>query len=81
LALYIMSGFAGHDALLQKLGTFKPGKSCLYIKRLDDVDLKVLTELIARSVEEGAQMGALPLDQPPQVAVDVADAGKLRKRI
>ncbi len=81
LTLYIMSGFAGHDALLEKLGKFKTGKSCLYIKRLDDVDLKVLTELIARSVEEGAQMGALPLDQPPQVAVDVADAGKLRKGI
>ena len=60
LPLYIMSGFAGHDALLEKLGKFKTGKSCLYIKRLDDVDLKVLTELISRAVEKGGQMGALP---------------------
>ena len=51
LTLYIMSGFSQHDDLLAKLGKFKTGKSCLYIKRLADVDLDTLRELIARSVE------------------------------
>lgn len=50
LTLYIMSGFAGHDELMAKLGKYKTGKSCLYIKRLDDVDLKVLKRLIKASV-------------------------------
>lgn len=50
LTVYIMSGFEGHDALMKKLGKHSTGKSCLYIKRLDDVDLEVLEELVARSV-------------------------------
>ena len=50
LTLYIMSGFKGHDALLKKLGKHTTGKSCLYIKRLDDIDLGVLENLIERSV-------------------------------
>jgi hypothetical protein len=50
LTLYIMSGFSGHQALMKKLGKHSTGKSCLYIKRLDDVDLDVLEELIGRSV-------------------------------
>ena len=47
-----MSGFKGHDALLRKLGTHTTGKSCLYIKRLDDIDLGVLENLIERSVRQ-----------------------------
>ena len=50
LTLYIMSGFSGHQALMKKLGKHSTGKSCLYIKRLDDVDLEVLEELITCSV-------------------------------
>ena len=50
LTLYIMSGFAGYDALLAKLGKYKTGKSCLYINTLEDVDLGVLRELIRQSV-------------------------------
>jgi hypothetical protein len=50
LTVYIMSGFSKHDALMKKLGKHTTGKSCLYIKNLDDVDLKVLEELIERSV-------------------------------
>ena len=50
LTLYIMSGFDGHDALMARLGKHTTGKSCLYIKRLSDVDRDVLRELIARSV-------------------------------
>ena len=50
LTLYIMSGFDAYDELLSQLGKHKTGKSCLYIKRLEDVDLDTLRELIAQSV-------------------------------
>jgi len=46
LSLYIMAGFTEYEALLQKLGKHKTGKSCLYIKRLSEINLDVLTELI-----------------------------------
>jgi hypothetical protein len=55
LTLYIMSGFEAYDSLLADLGTYKTGKSCLYIKRLEDVDLETLRELISRSVTHMAQ--------------------------
>jgi hypothetical protein len=45
-----MDGFTGHESLLERLGKHSTGKSCLYIKRLDDVDLDVLEELVRRSV-------------------------------
>ncbi len=50
LTLYIVSGFKNYGALLKKLGKHKIGKSCLYVKRLDDIDMDVLTELIEDSV-------------------------------
>lgn len=49
LTLYIMGGFPRHDALMARLGTYKTGKSCLYIKRLADVDLAVLEDLVRAS--------------------------------
>lgn len=51
LTLYIMSGFDGEPELMERLGKYKTGKSCLYVKRLDDVDREVLRELVARSVQ------------------------------
>ncbi len=50
LTLYIMSGFGRFDELLAQLGTFKTGKSCLYVKSLDDIDESVLRELITSSI-------------------------------
>jgi hypothetical protein len=50
LTLYLMDGFAGRDELLERLGKHKTGKSCLYLKRLSQVDLAVLRELIFQSV-------------------------------
>jgi hypothetical protein len=50
LTLYIMSGFEQYDDLLQALGKHACGKSCLYIKRLDDLDLPTLRELVRQSV-------------------------------
>ena len=50
LTVYIMPGFSSFKKLMEKLGKYKTGKSCLYIKRLSDVDEKVLEILIAESV-------------------------------
>jgi len=51
LTLYIMSGFSKYDELMNKLGKYKTGKSCLYVKKLEDLNLEVLTELIETSVD------------------------------
>lgn len=51
LMLYIMPGFSKYGGLLEKLGRHRLGKSCLYIKRLADIDLEVLRELVTRSVQ------------------------------
>lgn len=51
LTLYIMPGFSKYGELLEKLGRHRSGKSCLYIKRLADIDLEVLRELVTRSVQ------------------------------
>jgi hypothetical protein len=51
LTIYIMSGFSIFAARMQRLGTFKTGKSCLYIKSLADVDRKELRALINDSVK------------------------------
>lgn len=51
LTLYIMSGFKRYDELMHKLGRYKTGKACLYLKSLDDVDIKVLKNLISESVK------------------------------
>jgi hypothetical protein len=50
LTLYIMPGFDRYDELLARLGKHKLGKSCLYLKKLDDVDLDALRALIVESV-------------------------------
>jgi len=52
LTVYIMPGFSSFSKLMAKLGKYKTGKSCLYIKRLADVDETVLERLIDRSVEQ-----------------------------
>ena len=51
LTLYIMAGFDRYDALMAELGKHTTGKSCLYVKRLADIDMDVLTELVTASVE------------------------------
>lgn len=51
LTLYIMPGFSEYQDLLGQLGKHKTGKSCLYINKLADVDLKVLRKLVQQSVK------------------------------
>jgi len=50
LSIYVISGFKPHTELMEKLGKHKKGKSCLYVKRLADVDKHTLVELITTSV-------------------------------
>ena len=52
ISVYLVASFAGQEELLSKLGKHKMGKGCLYIRKLSDVDLKVLEQLVARSVAE-----------------------------
>lgn len=56
LTIYIMPGFSRYASLMKKLGKYKTGKSCLYVKTLDDVDRGTLRQLIARSVADMKKM-------------------------
>lgn len=50
LTIYIMPGFERYEELMAQLGKHKTGKSCLYINKLEDVDIQVLKVLITESV-------------------------------
>jgi hypothetical protein len=50
LVFYVMGGAPETDPLFKKLGKYKSGKACLYVNKLDDVDLGVLEKIIAKSV-------------------------------
>ena len=50
LVIYLVAGFEPHKELMDRLGKHKTGRSCLYINKLEDVDLAVLEALIAASV-------------------------------
>ena len=52
LVLYGMGGVDQREALLEKLGKYKTGKGCLYIKKLEDVHLPTLKKLIEQSVKQ-----------------------------
>lgn len=58
LTLYIMDGFEKYDELLQSLGKYKTGKSCLYVKRLEDVDMQALRQLVEESVKHMVESNA-----------------------
>lgn len=51
LSVYIMSGFEGREALVARLGKVKTSVSCLYITRLDKIDMDVLRELAIQSLD------------------------------
>ena len=50
LTLYIMGYLEFYTDILEGLGKFKHGKGCLYIKKLEDIDLDVLKTLISASI-------------------------------
>jgi hypothetical protein len=51
LTVYVMAGVAGQDALLKKLGKYKATKGCLYIKKLEDIDMTVLEKIVKGGVD------------------------------
>lgn len=51
LTLYIMGYLEFYTDILRGLGKFKHGKGCLYIKKLEDIDLDVLKTLISTSIK------------------------------
>ena len=55
LVVYTAADFEGRDDLLARLGKHKTGKVCVYIRRLADIDLKVLEKLVAKSVADAKQ--------------------------
>lgn len=56
LSIYIIMGFEKHGALMKKLGKHSTGKGCLYVKRLADVDIKLLDDLIVKNVKAMEKM-------------------------
>jgi hypothetical protein len=52
ISVYLVASFPGQEALLAKLGKHRMGGGCLHIRKLSDVDLKVLERLIMGSVAE-----------------------------
>jgi hypothetical protein len=58
-ALYLMCAFQGAEGLLKRLGKHQRSVGCLYLKRLADVDLKVLEALIRRG-HDGMKRLAAP---------------------
>jgi hypothetical protein len=57
LTLYITSEFEAYSELMAKLGKYRTGKSCLYIKKLDDIDRTVLRTLIKKAVARTRRYG------------------------
>jgi hypothetical protein len=51
LTLYFMDGFNNHTKLLDKIGKYTTSKSCLYIKKLSDIDEKTLRQMIKDSIK------------------------------
>jgi len=52
ISLYLTAGVEGRDALLARLGKHKVAKACLYVRRMSDVDPKVLKQLVAAAFED-----------------------------
>lgn len=51
LTIYIMPGLTPFEDLLSKLGKFTTGVSCLYVKKLEDIDMKILEKLVKAGFE------------------------------
>jgi len=56
MTLYLVGGMDEHQELLGRLGKHKTSKGCLYINKLQDVDLPTLRELVRQSAEQARRM-------------------------
>lgn len=52
ISIYIMTGFNRYKELMKKLGNVKTGKSCLYVKKLEEIDKKILKDIILLSLKD-----------------------------
>ena len=52
ISVYLTADFPGRDELLAKLGKHRMAKACLYVRKLSDVDLNILGQLVAGSFAE-----------------------------
>jgi hypothetical protein len=52
ISIYILPGYQDYGPILARLGRHRTGKSCLYLRRLSDVDSDVLGELVARGMKD-----------------------------
>ncbi len=51
ISLYVYSGCSGQEDLLKDLGKFKMGKSCIYIKKLSDIDIDALKRIMKSTID------------------------------
>ncbi|MEA4984394.1 hypothetical protein SDC9_55165 [bioreactor metagenome] len=51
ISLYVYSGCAGQEALLNELGKFKMGKGCIYVKKLSDINIEILIKMMQQTIE------------------------------
>lgn len=63
ITIYVAEGFDRYGALLDKLGKFKASVSCLYVSKLEDIDLEVLRQML----DESHKLSAEPLAKPETV--------------
>ena len=56
LTVYVMPGFSNYKSLMNKLGRHKSSVSCIYFNKLEDIDVKVLKQVIRRSVADMKKM-------------------------
>jgi hypothetical protein len=52
ITLYLTSNFVNREELLSKLGKHKTGKGCIYIQKLEDIDINILTKMVKNSIEQ-----------------------------
>ncbi|MBX3262952.1 MAG: DUF1801 domain-containing protein [Labilithrix sp.] len=76
LTLYLMTGLEKLQPLLKKLGQHSTGKSCLYVRRLADVDAAVLETILRRTVEEARALDRS--GRPPEAGAKKRAAAKKR---
>lgn len=62
LTVYLSDGFDGREQLLERLGPHTTGAACLYLKRLDAIDLDVLRALVEASYQHAVTVIDTPVD-------------------
>lgn len=68
VTMYFTEGFDRYGELLNKLGKFKNSISCLYINKLEDIDLKILKQMIEQSFKFGLEPQAKPTTVDEHIA-------------